>query len=226
MIEIHPSIDIETFATKIKNSLQRSAEIEELQSMSEIGDMSSFSKAVVYVTVVSVYIDETTYRNLADRAIITESICAAFAEHPKCKDVVSLGNYIVGVFNTAFKNDIDSALDSVGKVMALFNLVNKVYGQTMQRDITYGVGMNYAKALLVKSMGGDTPQYTWSGDAITTAMNLSEKASYGKKVFASYTIYNNLKEDYQKLFTKALLEGYYEANPVNNAMNKWINANV
>ena len=39
MIEIHPSIDIETFATKIKNSLQRSAEIEELQSMSEIGDM-------------------------------------------------------------------------------------------------------------------------------------------------------------------------------------------
>ena len=62
MIEIHPSIDIETFATKIKNSLQRSAEIEELQSMSEIGDMSSFSKAVVYVTVVSVYIDETIWQ--------------------------------------------------------------------------------------------------------------------------------------------------------------------
>ena len=36
--------------------------MEELQSMSEIGDMSSFSKAVVYVTVVSVYIDETTYK--------------------------------------------------------------------------------------------------------------------------------------------------------------------
>lgn len=226
MIETHPSIDIETFASKIKNSLQKSAEVEELQSMSEIGDMLSFGKAVVYVTAVSVYIDEATYRSLADRAIITEAIYIALAEHPKCKDVVSLGGYIVGIFNTAFKNDIDSALDSVGKVMALFNLVSKIYGQAMHPDIKYGVGMNYAKALLVKSMGGDSPQYTWSGDAITTAMSLSEKASYGKKVCASFTIYNNLKEDYQKLFTKALLEGHYEATPVNIAMNKWINANV
>ena len=45
MIENHPSVDIETFASKIKNSLQRNAEVEELQSVSEIGDMSSFSKA-------------------------------------------------------------------------------------------------------------------------------------------------------------------------------------
>lgn len=226
MIENHPSVDIETFASKIKNSLQRNAEVEELQSVSEIGDMSSFSKAVVYVTAVSVYVEETSYRSLADRATITEAIYTAFVEHPKCKDVVSLGSYIVGIFNTAFKSDIDSALDSVGKVMAMFGLVNKVYGQTMHEDITYGVGMNYAKALLTKSSEGENPQYTWSGDAITTSMILSEKASLVKKVYASFTIYNNLKEDYQKLFSKVLLGDHYEATPVNIAMNKWINANV
>ena len=96
----------------------------------------------------------------------------------------------------------------------------------MHSNLTYGVGMNYAKALLTKSIEGEVPQFTWSGDAITGAMELSERASHDKKVCASFTIYNNLKEDYQKLFTKALLEAHYEATPVNIAMNKWINANV
>ena len=226
MIEIHPSIDIETFATKIKNSLQRSAEVEELQSMSEIGDMSSFSKAVVYVTVVSVYIDETTYRNLADRAVITEAIYTALAEHPKCKDIFSFGNYIVGIFDTPFKNDIDATLDSVGKVTALFNLVKKVCNQALQSNLDYGVGMFYGKVLLIKSLGGDYPQYVWSGDAINAATKLSKNATKENKVYASFTIYNNLKEDYQKLFKKVLYEDGYEATPVNISMNKWINANV
>ena len=226
MIDNHPSIDIELFASKVKNSLQRSVEVEELRSMSEIGDLSTFSKAVVYVTAVSVFIDETTYRSVADRAAISEAIYTALAEHSKCKDVISLGNYTVGIFNTAFKSDIDMALDSVGKVMALLGMVNKIYGKSMHSDLTYGVGMNYAKVLLVKSIEGEAPQFTWSGDAITAAMKLSERAAHEGKVCASFTIYNNLKEDYQKLFTKALLEGHYEATPVNIAMNKWINANV
>lgn len=226
MIEKHPSVDIETFASKVKNSLQRNTEVDQFQSMSEIDDMSTFSKAVVYVTAVSVYVEEASYRSQADRATITEAVYTALSEHPKCKDVISLGSYIVGIFNTAFKNEIDSALDSVGKVMALFGLANKIYGQAMHADLTYGVGMNYAKALLTKSTGGDDPQYSWSGDAITVAMKLSEDASHGKKVYASFTIYNNLKEEYQKLFTKVLFGDYYEATPVNIAMNKWINANV
>lgn len=226
MIDNHSSIEIEKFANDVKIALQRSAEVEEFQNMGEIGDLSSFSKGVVHVAVVSVYIKEDSYRSHADRATITESIYAALAEHPKCKDIFSLGNFIVAVYDTPFKNDIDSVLDCVGKVNALFNLVNKIYGQSMHPNLVRGIGMNYGKALLVKSMEGDVPQYVWSGEAVNTATTLSEQAATDDKVYASFTIFNNLKEDYQKLFKQVPFEDYYEATPVNIVMNKWINANV
>ena len=226
MIESHTSIEIEKFANNVKNALLRNPDVEELQNMGEIGDLSSFSKAVVLVAVASIYIKADSFRSQSDRATITEAIYAVLSEHPKCKDIFSLGNYIVAVFDTPFKNDIDAMLDCVGKVTALFNLANKIYGQSMHAKLVYGVGMNYGKALLVKSMEGDNPKFVWSGDAIGAASTLSEKATSDSKVYASFTIFNNLKEDYQKLFNKVPFDDYYEATPVNILMTKWINANV
>lgn len=226
MIENHPSIEIEKFASSVKNALQRNTDVKEYQNFDEIGDLSSFSKGVVYVTVVSIYIRESSYRSRTDRATIIESIYAVMTEHPKCKDVFSLGNIIVAVFDTPFKSDIDAVLDCVGKVSALFNLVKKIYSHSMLSSIDYGIGMNYGKVLLVKSIEGDHPQYVWSGDTVNSATELSEMASSENKVYASFTIYNNLKEDYQKLFKKAISGERYEATPVNIVMNKWINANV
>lgn len=226
MIENHPSIEIEKFSNDVKNALQRNSDIEEYQHLGEIGDLTSFSKGVVYMTTVSVYIKEESYRSLSDRATITKAIYTALAEYSKCKDVFSLGNYIVAVYDTPFKSDIDAALDCVGKVNALFNLVNKIYSQAMHSRMEYGIGMNYGKVLLVNSIGGEAPQFAWSGDVLNAATTLSEQASVSNRVFASYTIYNNLKDDYQKLFKRTTFKDYYEATPVNIAMDKWINANV
>lgn len=227
MIENHPSIEIEKFANDVKSALLMNSEVEVLQNMGEIGELTTFSKAVMHVAVVSVYINEDSYRSQSDRATITKAIYAVLTEHPKSKDIFSFGSYIVAVFDTPFKSDIDATLDSVGKVTAVFNLVNKIYGQSMHSNLVSGIGMNYGKALLVKSLEGDIPQFVWSGDAIDAAKALSEQASSENKVHASFTIFNNLKEDYQKLFKKAgLFDEYYEATPVNIIMNKWINANV
>ncbi len=226
MIESHRSVEIDKFASDVKNALQRTSDVEEYQNLGEISDLSAIGSAVVYATVVSVYIKEDSYRSQSDRATITKAVYIALAENTRCKDIFSLGNYIIGIFNSPFKSDIDSALDSVGKVKALFNLVNKVYGQSLQSPLTCGIGMSYGKVLMIKSLDGERPQYAWSGEAVSDATRLSEKASVEDRVCASFSIYNNLKEDYQKLFSKALLEGHYEATPVNIAMNKWINANV
>ena len=226
MIDSHPSVEIDKFASDVKNALQRNSDVEEYQNLGEISDLSAIGSAVVYATVVSVYIEENSYRSQSDRATITQAVYTALAENPCCKDVFSLGNKIVGIFNSPFKSDIDSALDSVGKVNALFNLVNKIYRQSMHGTLTCGIGMSYGKVLMVKSLDGEHPQYAWSGEAVSVATKLSTSTS-GRaedKVCASFSIYNNLKEDYQKLFSR--VTGYYEATPVNIAMNKWINANV
>lgn len=54
-----------------------------------------------------------------------QALYEAFFEHPQCKDILSMGNHVVAIFDTPFKTDIDSTLDCVGKANTLFNLVEK-----------------------------------------------------------------------------------------------------
>lgn len=223
MIEVHPTIDTDQYSGVIKSALLGNSEIKEYQNMMEIDDLTVFDNGIVFVTVVSVYVDWVKTRQQSDCVTISKAIYEAFCEHPKCKEVMSMDNHIVAVFDTPFKTDIDATLDAVGKINAMFNLVDKVYNN----KISCGIGMHYGKVLLIKCPNGEKPVYCWSGEGIGVAMNLSDKANKnGRKVLASFTIVNNLKEDYQNLFTKDDFEKYYEADPVNIAMNKWINANV
>lgn len=223
MIEIHPTIDIDQYFGKIKSALLDNSEIKVYQNMMEIDDLTVFDNGIVFVTVVSVCVDWTNTRQQSDRVTITKAIYEAFCEHPKCKDVLSMDNHIVAVFDTPFKTDINATLDSVGKINAMFNLVDKVY----QYKISCGIGMHYGKVLLIKYSDGENPIYSWSGEGIGIAVKLSDEPRINsRKVRASFTVVNNLKEDYQNLFTKVDFEKYYEADPVNIAMNKWINANI
>ena len=228
MIEFHQTIDIDKYAGSIKSALLGNKEIKYYQNIGEIDDWSAFNKGIVNVSVVSVCVDWSDTRSLLDRITIIKAIYEAFCEHPKCKDVLAISDFIVAVFDTPFKIDIDAVLNCVGKINAVFNLVDKIYERSPGDKYVRGIGMYYGKALLMKSIDGEKPEFCWNGEAIDMAVNLSKEAKSDdkRKVYASYTIYNNLKEDYQKLFTGVSLENYYKADPVNIALNKWIYANV
>ncbi len=228
MIDFHQTIDIDKYAGSIKSALLGNEEIKDYPNIGEIDDWSVFDKGIVNVSVVSVCIDWSDTRRLTDRVTITKAIYDAFCEHSKCKDVISLGEFIVAIFDTPFKTDIDAVLNCVGKINAVFNLEDKVYERPTNDKFVRGVGMCYGKSLLMKSLGGDDPKYCWNGEAINMAIKLSKEAKSDgiRKVYASYTIYNNLKGDYQKMFTRDSLENYYKADPVNIALDKWIHANV
>ncbi|UKK67546.1 hypothetical protein L6466_13495 [Prevotella communis] len=223
MIKFHPTIDIDQYSGIIKSALLGNAEIKVYQNMGEVENWDNFENGIVYVTVVSVYVDWSETKQQTDCSTITKAIYEAFCEHSKCRDVLSLGSYIVAIFDTPFKTDIDATLDCVGKINSLFKLINRVY----KFQISYGVGMHYGKVLLIKSLNGEESVYAWNGEGMETAKKHSEEAKLSScRVRASYTIFNNLKEDYQKLFMKVSFGNYYEADPVNIAMDKWINANV
>lgn len=228
MIEFHQTIDIDQYAGSIRSALLGNEEIKVFQNIGEIDDWSVFNKGIVNVSIVSVCVDWSDTKSLSERVTITKAIYEAFCEHSKCKDILSLGDYIVAIFDTPFKTDIDAVLNCVGKINAVFNLVDEVDERAPNDKYVRGIGMCFGKALLMKSLGGEKPEYCWNGEAIDIANNLSKEAKSDDvwKVYASYTIYNNLKEDYQKLFTNVGLKNYYKADPVNIALNKWINANV
>lgn len=227
MIEKHLSINNEEYVKDVRDALKNIAEVKKYQSFEELEDLSEMDQAVVNVSVVSVYIEAQDLQSDAARGYLRKAIFEAFCEHTKCKEILSLGMYIVGIFDTPFKSDIDATLDCVGKVNALFKLANKMQVQSHNGAVVKGIGMAYGKVQLTKCIGGEQTVVCWDGETIETAQSLSKKAIIGNNnVYATNTIYNNLKEDYQKLFSKVNSEDYFESDPINIAMYKWIKANI
>lgn len=226
MTEEHKPLDIFEFCNTVKSVMQNSNDIPVYQNFGEIGDLTMVDTAMVISTVLGVYVKRDESITPSIYANILKSVYDIFSEHPKCKDIISLENYVVAIIDSPFKTDIDNALDCVGKINALFKLVNRIREQKLQPKIEKGIGMNYGKVLMVKTSHSDNLVMSWDGESLSTVVDLSTKASDEAKVFATFTIYNNLKEEYQKLFSKVLSNDYYEADPVNIAMNKWIIANI
>lgn len=227
MFETHPTIDVDQYADTIKTSILKDGKVETYQCMEEIDELQNVDSVVVKVTAICVSINWNDIRSLSDRATIIKGMYLALMENAKCKDIFSMGDKIMAIFDTPYKKNIDAVLDSVAKLNAMFSLVDKLYTKSSLSGISHGIGMSYGKALLTKINNEERPEYNWGGEALELALKLSEiEQSKDYIVRASYTIFNNLKEDYQKLFEKVGFDDYYGANPVNIALNKWIIANI
>ncbi len=225
MIVNHSPIDIVDFANRVKTALLQDVDAKVYHTLGEIEVLPEISNAYVNVTVVSVYFESVNVRSATKQTTLIQSVYEIFSENTRCRDVQTFCNYVVAVFDTPFKNDIDDTLDSVGKINALFTLMNKTRKQPSP-VIKKGVGMVYGQVLLSNCSRNSIPVLNWSGETFMKAVAYSKDAvSDSSRVFASFTIFNNLKEDYQKLFSKDD-EFRYVAYPVNIAMDKWIKSNI
>ena len=231
MITNHAPIDIATFGSNVKTALQRNAEIRKYNNLDEIEDFSAINTVYVQVTAVCVCIDRNTVSIPALYTTLVKNIAAVFSEHPRCRFVQSFEGYVLGIIDTPFKSDIDMALDSVGKINSLFYLVNKVQVDYMKPVVKMGIGMSYGQSLLNVALNPESPVYNWSGVVVKEAVSFAELACNDlgdtpKRVIASYTIYNNLKDSYKELFKNDMSDDKYYSDPVNISFNKWINENV
>lgn len=226
MIEKHISIDTDEFGKTLKQSLLNLPETETFKSIAEIGDIKSLSPKLVHATVVAVFVDKTNLRSEAEFSILMQALADVFSENTRCKDIQTLGCRVVGIFDTPYKQDVDSALESVGKINSLFNLVNKLRGQRNEHNINKGIGMAYGQLHLTACPLVDEIVINWSGEPLETSLKYAEDAmSVSTRVYVAYSIYNNLKEEYQKLFNEGS-EGKYVSNPINIAFDHWIESNI
>ena len=227
MIEEHNPIDIESFSNEIISSLKRETKPKILKNLMEVNDLSAVGCAKVYVTVVCVFFDGIDKDTPEDQSILHNAIVRIFEENHKCRNIGSHGHYVTAVFDTPFKTDIDNVLDSVGKINATFNIAYNVRKTTRIFGLRKGIGMAYGEVLLTTMGSGQKVICNWEGGAFETAVVYAKEAAENanSRVLATYTIYNNLKEDYQKLFKEDGSDRYV-AFPVNIAMDKWSNSNI
>lgn len=221
------TIDIEKFANGIKTSALRDTEVKSFQSLASVADYSTLTEVRVFVTVVSVCFDGSNVKTPNEQVTLIRSMYEIFNCCHCCRDVQSVGNHVLAIFDTPLKTDIDSVLDSVGMVNALFGLVNRIHQKTGDGKIKKGVGMIYGNVLMSVLSQEPVINVSWSGSVVQKVLEYSNNAkSEESLVYISYSIFNNLKESYQKLFVKDLYDERYHGQPVNIAMNKWNQSNV
>lgn len=226
MIEEHNSFEVENFGKEVRDVLQGRYEVKEYPNLQKTKDKTDQDVAFVFATVISISIDSDNYKLPIEHTIVVKAVMDILMENPNCFGIQSIDGNIIAVMDTPFTSDIDAALDSVGKINALFNIVNKQHRIHRLPSVNKGIGMCYGRILYGISKKKDKHNNVWSGSVVKDALRYSREAvSEGTRVFANFTIYNNLKDDYKKLFEKTTNERYV-AYPVNIAMNSWIDSNI
>ena len=158
----------------------------------------------------------------AMQCFLSEATKIAMA-HKNCKDVICEDDRLVIIYSTAFKEELNFALDDAARIRSLAMIVTKIIKQSGKGSIIVDVGMDFGLVELYH-MGHDLnnrPIYAWRGPVIKNAKNNAEDAS--DEVIITRTVWNNLNENNQKLFTRQNVKNdNYRGRIINIMMNNWL----
>lgn len=156
------------------------------------------------------------------QSFLSEATKIAMA-HKNCKDIICEDDSLMIIYSTAFKEELNLALDDAARIRSLAMIVTKIGKLSGKGAITVDVGMDFGVVELYL-MGHDLnnrPIFAWRGAAIKNAKKNAEDAN--DELIISQTVWNNLTENSQKLFTKqSVMTDNYRGRVINIMMNNWL----
>lgn len=140
-----------------------------------------------------------------------------------CKDIIVTGDYLLLIYDTSLKTELNEALDDAARFRTIAMVVSKKAKQRGYPMIKASIGMDYGAVSMfpVNQRDSRFPRYLWKGEAIEQAKKNSEKAD--DDIVISDIVWKNLTENNRKLFegdTRSF--STYRGKIVNIAMNNWI----
>ena len=194
-----------------------------------------------YVNITAIFIDIVGSSDMTDehrrptlakmyRAFLSECVAIMNSEN-NCKEISINGDCVWGVFNTPYKSDIDEVISVSAKLNSMIKILNYKLRKKGYSEISIGIGIDYGRALMVKVgySGSGINDIIWMGDVVNSACHLCNKAGrdFRKVIIISKTVYDNLNEHNQGLFS-SYLDGWttrYEGNIINTGMEEWYDKN-
>ena len=194
-----------------------------------------------YVNITAIFIDIVGSSDMTDehrrptlakmyRAFLSECVAIMNYEN-NCKEISINGDCVWGVFNTPYKSDIDEVISVSAKLNSMIKILNYKLRKKGYSEISIGIGIDYGRALMVKAgySGSGINDIIWMGDVVNSACHLCNKAGrdFRKVIIISKTVYDNLNEHNQGLFS-SYLDGWttrYEGNIINTGMEEWYDKN-
>lgn len=194
-----------------------------------------------YVNITAIFIDIVGSSDMTDEhrrptlakmysAFLSECVAIMNSEN-NCKEISINGDCVWGVFNTPYKSDIDEVISVSAKLNSMIKILNYKLRKKGYSEISIGIGIDYGRALMVKAgySGSGINDIIWMGDVVNSACHLCNKAGrdFRKVIIISKTVYDNLNEHNQGLFS-SYLDGWttrYEGNIINTGMEEWYDKN-
>jgi class 3 adenylate cyclase len=160
------------------------------------------------------------------RSYLSEVI-AIINANSRCSEVNIQGDCVWGIFDTPNKSNVDAVFDTAARISSIVDVINLKLKKRKIDPIKIGVGMDYGRALMIKSgyNGSGLSEVVWMGDVVNTACNLcgyGNKEAYDRELMVSQVIYNNLSQHNQSLLEYNLYRQCFHGNVVNRKMNEWV----
>ena len=177
-------------------------------------------------TVVYVIVEATEDSPQLIQSFITEATKIAKA-HENCKGVVCYDDKMLLVYSSAYKAELGYALDDAARIRSLSMVVSKLGKNKGYSPLKVSIGMDYGPIEMYRMTSDENgkPRYAWRGQAIKRAQKNAESAQ--DEIVISRTVWNNLSERNQKLFTmQSVLTENYSGQIVNVMMNNWLNKSL
>lgn len=176
----------------------------------------------VNATVISVSIESDDDSPQILQSFFSEASNIAKA-HDICKDIICVDNRFLFIYSTAYKEELNAALDDAARIRSLAMIVSKIGKQYNFGPIKINIGMDFGLVymyLIGRDLLG-SPKFAWRGAAIKNAQKNAEEAN--DELIISRSVWNNLSENNQKLFTRqSVVTDNYRGKVVNVMMNNWL----
>ena len=152
-----------------------------------------------------------------------------FRDNADCIDVICMGRYFVGIFNTPVKTNIDGLIVTMSKLNAALSVLDIKLHKRFNMRVEGNCGCDYGELFRVQTSVNNNKKWgTWHGAALNMAILYAEKERQNdvNGTIISENIRENIKDDFAKFFTKydSDLCGYW-ASLVDSVMFEWVKTN-
>lgn len=138
-----------------------------------------------------------------------------------CRDIVFMTDYLMVVYSTPQKVNVDAVIDDSARINSLAMVVSKKSNGKFKLSVT--IGIDYGQVMMMPIVSPDNKKtFTWYGPTIQEAKKLTE-GNNQEYIYITQVIWNNIKTENQRLFKKnSIMEDYYAGSIINIIMNNWV----
>ena len=188
-----------------------------------------------YASIIAVYVrtkvTDGTKLEVLQRSyeLSRDIILNIFRDNTDCIDVICMGRYFIGIFNTPVNTYINNVIVTMAKISSALSVLDIKLHKRFNINIEGNCGCDYGRLFrLQTSVSRDKNWKTWHGSALNLAMSFAEQAIIDNKngIIISETIKLNLTEEFAGFFpTYDSQLGGYRNTLGDSQMLKWINEN-